>query len=153
MHKCRCTLSYSHHSLMMASFVSLLFFLSAKKMGKVRKKRKLWYLRLTKGEKAKKRKQNKRKKLFFFFFFFSFLPLCFRLLSLSYAKVLMLLFFLFFFYIFYFLFKLIHQSSVIDYKIISSPLTSYHLFCSARKVLYPSALFAFITLFSRNGPT
>lgn len=34
--------------------------------------------------------------------------------------------------------KLINHKAI-DYKIISSPLTSYLLFCSAKKVLYPSA--------------
>ena len=48
--------------------------------------------------------------------------------------------------------KLINHKAI-DYKIISSPFTSYLLFCSAKKVLYPSAPFAFITHFSRYGPS
>lgn len=57
-----------------------------------------------------------------------------------------------YFLTFFFFFKFINHKAI-DYKIISSPFTSYLLFCSAKKVLYPSAPFAFITLFSRNGPS
>lgn len=53
--------------------------------------------------------------------------------------------------LYYILFFINHKA--IDYKIISSPLTSYYLFSSAKKVLYPSASSPFITLISRNGPS
>lgn len=50
--------------------------------------------------------------------------------------------------------QLLINHKAIDYKIIQLSLLSHlHLFCSAKNVLNPSALFAFITLFSRNGPS
>ena len=62
-------------------------------------------------------------------------------------------YFLFLFFLIFFTFSKFINHKAIDYKIISSPFTSYLLFCSAKKVLYPSAPFAFITHFSRYGPS
>ena len=48
-------------------------------------------------------------------------------------------YFLFLFFLIFFTFSKFINHKAIDYKIISSPFTSYLLFCSAKKVLYPSA--------------